>query len=155
MSLIRRQFEALGSDEPTQIGRFELLARLGGGGFAEVFLGRGMDGELVALKVLKPALAGRNHERERFRREALLYMHAASSFVPRLLAADPTATRPWVALEFIDGPTLGEVVGYGPYPTEAVLARSASRERGRLIAQAQVDRHPNAIEVSILHGRTH
>ena len=59
--------------------RFELLERIGVGGIAEIHRARllGMNGfsKIVALKVLKPELAGERFHRERFGMEARIGLH--------------------------------------------------------------------------------
>src|SRR5581483_1195880 len=55
-----------------RIGVYELLAELGQGSSATVFLARAPKGDLVAVKVLKPQDAARDEARERFSREALI-----------------------------------------------------------------------------------
>ena len=46
-----------GPDDPPRIGRYEVLARLGRGGMATVYLGRGDHGRQVAIKLIRPELA--------------------------------------------------------------------------------------------------
>jgi serine/threonine protein kinase len=48
----------LRAGDPRSAGRFRLLGRLGAGGMGQVFLGRSAGGRLVAVKVIRPELAG-------------------------------------------------------------------------------------------------
>jgi WD40 repeat protein/tRNA A-37 threonylcarbamoyl transferase component Bud32 len=72
-----------------------------------VYLGRDdVTGTRAAVKVIKPEHAANQHFRARLRREV-----AAARRVPRfctapVLDADLDAEPPWVATEYIDGPTL-------------------------------------------------
>jgi hypothetical protein len=43
---IRRPFQPLADGDPSQVGRYQLLARLGAGGFGTVYLGQNDAGEL-------------------------------------------------------------------------------------------------------------
>ena len=55
---IRRPFQPLADGDPSQVGRYQLLARLGAGGFGTVYLGQNDTGELAAVKVVHP-ISGR------------------------------------------------------------------------------------------------
>ena len=107
---IRRPFQPLADGDPSQVGRYQLLARLGAGGFGTVYLGQNDAGELAAVKVIHPGLAADPTFRDRFRREVELGMRVHSPFTTRLLAADVDAPQPWMATEFVDGPSLAEAV---------------------------------------------
>ena len=47
----------LQSEDPRQVGRYQLLGRLGAGGMGEVFLGQSPGGRLVAVKLIRGELA--------------------------------------------------------------------------------------------------
>ena len=90
-------------------GRFRVERRLGNGGMASVWLA---EDELlqrkVAIKVLADASARDTVEIARFRREARLTCGLSH---PGLVAGyewgdDP---RPYLAMEYVDGPSLGQV----------------------------------------------
>jgi serine/threonine protein kinase len=54
--------------DPRSVGPYGLLGRLGAGGMGQVFLGRSRGGRLVAVKVIRPELAGEPGFRARFAR---------------------------------------------------------------------------------------
>jgi serine/threonine protein kinase len=56
-------------EDPRAAGPYRLLGRLGAGGMGQVFLGRSAGGRLVAIKVIRPDLAGAPGFRSRFARE--------------------------------------------------------------------------------------
>ncbi|MFB4303148.1 serine/threonine-protein kinase [Actinomadura sp. NTSP31] len=102
----------LAPGDPREIGRYRLTGRLGEGGQGVVYLGEGPSGERAAVKVLKNA---DERARARFARE----MDAARLVAPFATAAvlDSSAEGPlpYVASEFVDGPSLQErVADRGP-----------------------------------------
>ncbi|MEV8409759.1 serine/threonine-protein kinase, partial [Streptomyces niveus] len=118
---------------PRQIGPYRLLARLGAGGMGEVFLGadtrpspHAASGppSLAAVKVVRADLltaAGDDAFRDRFRREIATARAVEGRFTARLLAGDADAPAPWLATEYVAGPTLDRAVREcGPLPPETV-----------------------------------
>ncbi|MFP5375452.1 MAG: serine/threonine-protein kinase, partial [Acidimicrobiia bacterium] len=104
--------------DPLQLGRFRVLARLGGGGMGNVYLAEADDGTPAAVKVIKAELAQDTQFRARFRREVEAGRRVNSRCIARYLDADTYAASPWLATEFVPGPTLhhqvharGPVVG--------------------------------------------
>lgn len=98
---------SLGKSDPEKIGPFSVVAKLGSGGMGSVYLGsRGF--EKVAIKVIKGSLMDDPVARERFRREIEALSLIKSPFVAPVIDADAEAENPWLALEFIGGPSLKE-----------------------------------------------
>lgn len=100
----------LRAGDPRRFGEFEVVAFLGEGGMGVVFLGRARDGGLVAIKVVREELARHPEFRARFRREAESALRVPRFCTAEVLAADPDAAAPYLVTEYIDGPTLEEVV---------------------------------------------
>jgi serine/threonine protein kinase len=105
-----RPTEPLQPDDPRRIGVFELLGVLGQGGMGRVYLGRSNAGRLVAVKVVLGNLAQDEEYRRRFRSEVELAKRVPPSCTAEVLDAEPDHDPPYVAFEFIDGPSLDEVV---------------------------------------------
>ncbi|WP_267241865.1 PQQ-binding-like beta-propeller repeat protein [Streptomyces sp. PR69] len=115
--------ESLTSDDPRAIGRYRLLARLGSGGMGRVYLARSPEGEQVALKVIRPDLAGEDTFRERFAREVAASRSVAGPFTAAVVDADPGGSPPWLATAFIPGPSLYQAVrAAGALPETSVRA---------------------------------
>ena len=62
--------DSLRAGDPSQIGPFQLLGRLGDGGMGRVFLGQSPGGRKVAVKVVHPHYASDPEFRSRFARPA-------------------------------------------------------------------------------------
>lgn len=124
------------TSDPTRVGDYRLLARLGRGAMGGVYLGRSRGGRVVAVKVIRADLAEDPEFRERFRREADA-AHAVGGFwTAAVVNADPDAEQPWLATEYVPGPTLHQAVAdHGPLPEATV------RSLGAGLAEALVAIH--------------
>ena len=96
--------------DPSQIGRYRLVARLGAGGMGVVYLGVDPNGQQVAVKVLRPELADDPEFRVRFGREITLLTRVQGVCTVRVIAADTKAPKPYLVTEYADGPSLSEYI---------------------------------------------
>ena len=97
--------------DPLRVGPYRIEAVLGQGGMGRVFLARDSrdaDTAPVALKVLSQA--GDATARTRFGRELAAARRVEGIGTARVLDGDPAADPPWLATEYIDGPTLDQLV---------------------------------------------
>ncbi len=123
--------EELRAGDPPQIGSYLLLGRLGAGGMGQVFLGRSPGGRLVAVKVIRPELAGDPGFRARFAREVAAARRVSGVFTAPVVDADPTAPLPWLVTGFVNGLSLAEAVDeHGALPVASVLALAAGLAEG-------------------------
>jgi eukaryotic-like serine/threonine-protein kinase len=112
--------------DPSQLGQFDILGRLGAGGMGVVFLGRSPGGRLAAVKVVRTELADDPEFRTRFGREIDAARKVSGAFTAPVLDADPDAERPWLATAYVDGPSLlARVRSNGRLPVEEVRALGA------------------------------
>ncbi|WP_217164314.1 protein kinase [Streptomyces sp. AC512_CC834] len=117
-------------DDPERIGGFTLLGRLGGGGMGTVFLARSAGGRVVALKTVHESLAREPEFRMRFRVEAEAARTTGAEHGATVVAADTQGALPWLATEYLLGPSLAEAVEHhGPLPEPAVRALGARLAR--------------------------
>ncbi|MGW0830678.1 serine/threonine-protein kinase [Streptomyces prunicolor] len=118
--------QPLGDDEPTVVGPYRLLGRLGSGGMGRVYLGRSAGGRTVAVKIVHPHFALDEEFRARFRREVDAARRVGGAWTAPVLDADPEAAVPWVATAYAAGPSLSAAVADGgPLPTATVRALGA------------------------------
>ncbi|GHH73959.1 protein kinase domain-containing protein [Promicromonospora soli] len=117
--------------DPREIGPYRLLGRLGRGGMGAVYLGRSRGGREVALKVIRGELAADPHFRQRFEREIAAARRVGGFYAAEVVDADTDSDRPWMATNYINGPSLQAAVDtHGPLPIEAVLAIGAGLAEG-------------------------
>ena len=117
--------------------RFTLLSELGRGGMGVVCMARDEEtGKIVALKLLHPVFAADPDYITRFERELELARRIHSAHVVEVLGYGVRSGQPYLALEFVDGPSLRECLttkGQYSWPeARALLAQ---------IAQGLADAH--------------
>ncbi|WP_158581620.1 serine/threonine-protein kinase [Actinomadura spongiicola] len=104
----------LTSADPTRLGGWELLGRLGTGGQGVVYLGRparpGKGPDRVAVKLLHAQLVGNAGARERFVRELALLQRVAGFCTAQMLDADTAGDRPYIVSEYVPGRSLRHLV---------------------------------------------
>ena len=112
--------------DPDQLGGYRLLGRLGSGGMGQVFLGQAAAGQLVAVKAVRPDLAGNREFRARFRQEVAAAQRVISPRTVQMVDADLAGPVPWLATAYIGGPSLADaVLEHGPLPVASVLLLAA------------------------------
>jgi len=145
--------------DPLELGRFRILARLGGGGMGNVYLAEADDGTPAAVKVIRAEWAKDPQFRARFRREVEAGRRVQNRCIARYLDADTFAASPWLATEFVPGPTLHHevfaggavigprVVGLGAGLADALVAIHAAGLVHRDLKPANILLAPDAPKV--------
>lgn len=114
-------------DDPRNLSRYLLLARLGSGGMGTVYLARNPGGRTVALKTMHAAIATDLAARTRFRLETDAARIIGSQHGAAVVDADPLAETPWLATEYVLGPPLDDAVTLcGPLLEPSVRALGAA-----------------------------
>ncbi|MFC6428237.1 MULTISPECIES: serine/threonine-protein kinase [Nocardiopsidaceae] len=92
------------------MGGFRLVRELGSGGFGTVHLGQDAVGRRAAVKLLHPHLAKDAQVRRYFSQELVNARKVQGFCLAQIVDADAEADRPWIATEYIEGPTLSQAV---------------------------------------------
>ncbi|MER9200842.1 protein kinase [Mesorhizobium sp. M0933] len=104
-------------------GIYELDERIAFGGMGEVYRGHNIQtGDHVAIKIVLPEFARDPTILSLFRKEASILNHLSHDAVVRyhVFTIDPGIGRPYLAMEFVDGESLYDIIRRGPMPTEEV-----------------------------------
>ena len=106
----------------TRLGPFEILELLGSGSMGEVY--RAKDSRLgrdVALKVLSPRLLSDREGLLRFSQEARAASALNHPNIVTIYEIGQAAGVPYLAMEFIAGKTLRQIVAEGPVPVRRLV----------------------------------
>ena len=98
---------------PERLGPYRLFERIGEGGMGVVHLARDSGGRAVAVKVLRPGVAGEADARRRLSREFETMRRVHSPYVAEVLDADVTGDMPYVVTRYVAGPSLDQLVREG------------------------------------------
>jgi WD40 repeat protein len=123
--------DPLQAGDPRQVGAYRLLGRLGGGGMGQVFVGRSRGGRLVAVKLVRPGLAGDTQFRRRYAQEVAAARRVGGFYTAQVIDANPGADPPWLVTAFISGPSLQQAIHtQGPLPAQTVGVLGAGLAEG-------------------------
>jgi serine/threonine protein kinase len=104
-------------------GIYELDERIASGGMGEVYRGHNIQtGDHVAIKIVLPEFARDQTILSLFRKEASILNHLSHDAIVRyhVFTIDPGIGRPYLAMEFVDGESLFDIIRRGAMPTEDV-----------------------------------
>jgi serine/threonine protein kinase len=115
------EISPLTAGDPTELGGYEIRGRLGQGGMGMVYLGATRSGRLLAIKVIRPERTDERELRTRFRREVAAAAKVRSRRTAAVVDFDAEAPTPWLATEYVPGPTLAQAIAeLGSLPEPAV-----------------------------------
>jgi eukaryotic-like serine/threonine-protein kinase len=104
-------------------GIFEIDQRIASGGMGEIYRGHAVEtGDAVAIKVMRTDLADNAMALALFRKEASALHNIHHEAIVRyyIFSNDPGTGRHYLAMEFVDGQPLSELLRRGPLGFEAV-----------------------------------
>ncbi|WP_246080164.1 WD40 repeat domain-containing serine/threonine protein kinase [Nonomuraea mesophila] len=111
--------------DPPLLGGLELAGRLGEGGQGVVYLAHEPSGTRVAVKWMRSDLAGDQVSVERFLREVQVAQQVAPFCTAAVLGTGVEQHRPYIVSEYIEGPSLHQVVTEQGPRSGSVLHRLA------------------------------
>ncbi|WP_395292378.1 serine/threonine protein kinase [Kitasatospora hibisci] len=113
----------LAPGDPSELGSYRLLGRLGHGGMGIVYLARSATGRAAAVKVLRPELLSESGAQARFHREIAVVSRVPDDFTAPFLDAEIDEHGVWMATAFIPGLSLQQSVSaFGPLPPGSLYA---------------------------------
>ncbi|MFC7744037.1 serine/threonine-protein kinase [Nocardiopsis composta] len=120
------ELRPLREEDPRRIGPYRVAGRLGQGGMGTVFGAIDEGGRCIAVKVVSPRHASDPAFRAAFAREVELMGRVGGVCAVAVHGADTQADPPWVATDFVPGPTLGgHVRESGPLEGDMLTAFAA------------------------------
>jgi protein kinase-like protein len=105
-------------------GIYEIDQMIGAGGMGEVYKSHEIQtGAPVAIKMLLPDMADNEAALALFRREAAALHHLVHDAIVRyfLFSVEPSLQRPYLAMEFVNGVSLSDILATGPLAFEALV----------------------------------
>ncbi|MBR1155203.1 serine/threonine-protein kinase [Bradyrhizobium sp. JYMT SZCCT0428] len=122
-------------------GIYEIDHLIGVGGMGEIYKSHEIQtGTAVAIKMLLPDMAANESALALFRREASALHYLMHDAIVRyfVFTVEPVLQRPYLAMEFVDGRSLADMLTEGPLTFEALLrlmrrvasGLNAAHERG-------------------------
>jgi hypothetical protein len=123
-------YQPLSRQDPRQIGRYRIAARLGSGAAGQVYLGKSSGGTPLAVKLFAPDIAADAEARDRLASAVAAADRLRGPQIAHMTDSDPESPRPWVASTLAAGPSLASVIAEtGPLPaaSAAWLALGVAR----------------------------
>src|ERR1700733_2596474 len=115
----------------TKLAHYEIVAPLGAGGMGEVY--RARDSRLnrdVAIKILPEAFSSDDEGLRRFEREARLASALNHPNIVTIYELGQDGSTHYIAMELIEGKTVGELLADGPLPIRKALEIAAQVAEG-------------------------
>jgi len=125
---------ALDASKPVlqSIGSYDLLEKIAEGGMGTVYKGRNrQNGEIVAIKVTPPHMAGNNVLLKRFEQEFRAASRLNHQNIVRALDYGDAGNTPYLVMEFVEGESLGrKLEREGPMPEAEAIRVIAQVAQG-------------------------
>lgn len=138
---------------PTEIAGMKLIRSLARGGFAEVWEAEQVSlGRRVAVKILRSELLGQEQMVALFEQESRVLARLNHPNVVNVIDRGKAECGPYFVMEFIDGPTLQELLTQGKLSRERALHILMQAARGLAYAHRSRVVHRDVKPANILIG---
>jgi serine/threonine protein kinase len=142
------------ANDPDELGGWRINGRLGEGGFGTVFLAE-KGAQKAAIKVIRKEFVEADEARNRLATEAEVLSKLSDPSIGKILESDLSGEFPWIATEFINGPTLDDKVKYeGPLEEIAWFNLAANIFHAIVTANAIGIIHKDIKPSNIILGET-
>ncbi|MGY4598043.1 serine/threonine protein kinase [Bradyrhizobium sp. GM22.5] len=136
-------------------GIYEIDRMIGVGGMGEVYKGHEIQtGTAVAIKMLVPDMAENEAALALFRREASALHYLMHDAIVRyfVFTVEPILQRPYLAMEYVDGRSLADLLEEGPLTLEALLRLTKRVASGLKAAHERGIIHRDVSPDNIIHS---
>ena len=103
--------EPLVDSDPLSLGEYELLGRLGTGGFGVVYAAKSADGQEVAIKLLRPEFSDDQNLRQRLEREGEALSRVGGDRNVKIHDVVTEGEHAYLVMDLVEGETLSDRVG--------------------------------------------
>ena len=103
--------EPLADSDPLSLGEYELLGRLGTGGFGVVYAAKSADGQEVAIKLLRPEFSDDQNLRQRLEREGEALSRVGGDRNVKIHDVVTEGEHAYLVMDLVEGETLSDRVG--------------------------------------------
>ena len=106
---MKKEFEELLSTDPESINGWKLLGRIGKGGFGTIYVGE-KNSERAAIKIISKEYINDEESFKRFGNEISNLSKLNHPNIARIIESDISTNVPYIAVEFLQGKTLEEII---------------------------------------------
>ncbi|MCK4826284.1 protein kinase, partial [bacterium] len=96
--------------EGKKVGDYDILSKLGTGGFGTVWKAKAHDGTQVAMKILNPQALDNERVVKKFFHEAMILAKLDHKNITKLMEFFPDASNYAIAMEYVEGITLKDFI---------------------------------------------
>jgi len=140
--------------ETPHLSRYRIVSTIGEGGMGSVHLAEDTElGRRVALKTVSPALAADGAARRRLLREAAAAAGLDHPFVCKVYDVGEHDGQPFIAMEYVEGRTLAEMLRDGPVPLPEALRLASEIAEALECAQSHGVVHRDVKPSNVMVGR--